>query len=198
VDQVGIARVRLQELLLLGGLLLLLLARGDLGLGLALGNPLQNEVLDLLLLFLLLALLLRLELVQRLLVVVRPGIEFDGDQEGRVLPDPEALGEPVVGLTRGGRFRELAGVLLAETDVEHGQRQDDEDEDGEDQRRHRALADPARPPLPAVSPLVAGPGVERRDLQRVDPVPEEREHRRQERQRRRDGGDHRDRRRVAE
>ncbi len=183
MDEVGIARVRLQVLLLLVVLLVLLLlllvAGLDLGLGLLLGlvgrHPLGNELLGdlvrLLLGLLLLLLLLLLELVELLLVVVRGRIEGDGDQERSVGTGPEALGERVVGLPRLRRLRELPVVLLAEAHVERRQRDREEQDHGDHGRRPGMAADEARHPLEELRLVIAILGlVELRDRQRLDPV----------------------------
>ena len=114
------------------------------------------------------------------------------------MPGPKPLRKQVVGLPGGGGLRQLAVVLLAELQVEHRDRQHEEDRDPEQHRRDRALADAARPPRPAVRAVVVRRRAQERHPQGVDPLAEDREQGGQQR----DRGDHRDqdhdRRRVAE
>ena len=161
LDEAGVARRRLQELLLLVGLLLLCLARLRrlrlgllLGLGLrlvgrhALGDQLVVDLLrllvDLVLRLLLLLGDLVVELVELLLVVLRRRLQLHRDQERAVLALVELAVDRVVALARGRRVRQHADVLLAELEVERRQRQHDEQRDREEQREPVVLGRPRR------------------------------------------------------
>ncbi len=152
-----------------------------------LGRELRRLGLELGLLLLALGLLLlqlRLQGVQLVLLSshrragLRRAREADRHQQRAVVAHPEPLAHQVVGLALGGVGGRRADVLLAERQraQRNGQEQEERNRDADrHERPTRHRVPPGGPEAGARLP-VAG-AHERRDAQRLDPVPDQREQR---------------------
>ena len=104
------------------------------------------------------------------------GLAFDGSStpisSGPLAPGPKPVGDQVVGLARGGVLGQLAAVRGAEVEVEHRDREHEQDADARDQRAPRARRHAARPAGPAVRLVVVGVGAAELHAQRVDALAE--------------------------
>jgi len=134
-----------------------------------------------------LRLLLLVELVDLRLVRLRGRLgEVGRDQELAVLAGAEALAEQVVGLSRLRVGRQRPVVLLAEVEVAHREGHHREHDQRDEQEDHRARGHDPRPARPAVR-LAIAPAVRQRDAEALQARPQQREHRREERDRREHG-----------
>ena len=113
------------------------------------------------------------------------------DQVGRVFGSREGPLDRRVGDADRSVRRHVVLSGLARLDREHGRRQRSEDDDGECQRGAGTVCDPGREHLPHASTAAgARPAPARPHPASVDPVAEQREHRRKHRQRPDDGDQH--------